>query len=84
MRTHDDFRIPSIALFAIRDIEKGEELTMNYGDQYWARRGAKKYCLCKSENCRYDKHEKCELIAKELEKPATAFYRDEKENLLVT
>jgi hypothetical protein len=84
VRTHDDFRIPSIALFAIRDIEKGEELTMNYGDQYWARRGAKKYCLCKSENCRYEKHEKCELIAQELEKPATAFYRDEKENLLVT
>ncbi|CBY42174.1 unnamed protein product, partial [Oikopleura dioica] len=34
VRTHDDFRIPSIALFATRNIEKGEELMMNYGDQY--------------------------------------------------
>jgi len=55
--THQDVRFPYIAFFSNRDIRANEELTLNYGDNYWLVKCTrdKIYCLCNQENCRFTK-----------------------------
>merc|ERR1719219_863419 len=44
----DDLKkIPTIALFACKDINHNEELLLDYGDSYWRIKNTqKKYCWC--------------------------------------
>ena len=44
---HNDFRFPNVVFIAKREIEAGEELTLDYGDVFWAVKGAKIHCQCK-------------------------------------
>ena len=44
---HNDFRFPNVVFVAKREIEAGEELTLDYGDVFWAVKGAKIHCQCK-------------------------------------
>ena len=41
---HNDYRCPQIALFAQRKILSGEELTFDYGDEYWVKKA--RLCFC--------------------------------------
>lgn len=54
---HQDDRFPYISFFANRDIQAGEEVTLNYGDYYWLVkcRRDRVYCLCKASCCRFNK-----------------------------
>ena len=38
-----------IMMVAKRDVLAFEELTLDYGDDYWVGR----YCLCRTESCRF-------------------------------
>lgn len=53
---HADKHVHDLALFATRDIPKGEELTFDYVDGIDMRDASKTEghtkCLCGSENCR--------------------------------
>ena len=41
---HNDHRCPHLALFALRDIKMDEQLTVDYGDDYWITKN--QLCLC--------------------------------------
>merc|ERR1711935_367328 len=53
--THQDLRFPHIALFANRDIKKGEELGFDYGEKFWVIKHKFFTCHCASEKCRYSR-----------------------------
>ncbi|CAG5035106.1 unnamed protein product [Parnassius apollo] len=48
-----DLRLPVVALFAARDLSAGEELTFDYGDEFWAVKSKWMKCECGSPECRY-------------------------------
>ncbi|XP_068628498.1 histone-lysine N-methyltransferase EHMT2 isoform X2 [Battus philenor] len=48
-----DLRLPVVALFAMRDIAAGEELTFDYGDKFWSVKSKWMKCECESPDCRY-------------------------------
>lgn len=52
---HQDLRFPHIALFACRDIKKGEELGFDYGEKFWVIKHKYFTCHCASDKCRYNK-----------------------------
>lgn len=54
---HQDDRFPYISFFANRDIGPEEELTLNYGDNYWLVKCRRDhvYCLCKASTCKFTK-----------------------------
>ncbi|MCJ1427259.1 hypothetical protein MMC29_005162 [Sticta canariensis] len=55
-----------IMLFSIKDIEMFEELTVDYGDNYWATRPI--LCKCGSHNCRFatvEKRNEMELLMRD-------------------
>lgn len=54
---HHDQRFPYIAFFTNQDIQADNELTLNYGDNYWLIkcRRDKIFCLCKRSSCRFNK-----------------------------
>uniref|UniRef100_A0A0N5A9K5 SET domain-containing protein n=1 Tax=Syphacia muris TaxID=451379 RepID=A0A0N5A9K5_9BILA len=49
---------PHICFFAKEDISKGEELTLDYGEDWWKAKAGSVLCHCNSESCRYDTIEK--------------------------
>jgi len=53
--SHQDLRFPHIALFANRDIKKGEELGFDYGEKFWVIKHKFFTCHCASDRCRYSK-----------------------------
>ena len=55
--THQDNRFPYISFFSNQDIQAGEELTLNYGDNYWLVKCKrdKVFCLCKKPSCKFTK-----------------------------
>ncbi|XP_045541652.1 histone-lysine N-methyltransferase EHMT1 isoform X1 [Papilio machaon] len=48
-----DLRLPNVALFALRDIAAGEELTFDYGDKFWSVKSKFMKCECDAPDCRY-------------------------------
>jgi len=52
---HQDLRFPHIAMFANRDIKKGEELGFDYGEKFWVIKHKQFTCHCTSDKCRYNK-----------------------------
>ncbi|TRY93170.1 hypothetical protein DNTS_012857 [Danionella cerebrum] len=50
---HQDMRFPSIAFFASKSIQAGEELGFDYGDHYWQIKRKYFHCQCNSTKCRY-------------------------------
>ncbi|CAK1599333.1 unnamed protein product [Parnassius mnemosyne] len=48
-----DLRLPVVALFAARDLSAGEELTFDYGDEFWAVKSKWMKCECGTPECRY-------------------------------
>ncbi|XP_072935188.1 uncharacterized protein [Epargyreus clarus] len=48
-----DLRRPVVALFAVRDVPAGEELTFDYGDKFWAVKSKWMKCECEAPDCRY-------------------------------
>ncbi|KAF9410229.1 hypothetical protein HW555_010623 [Spodoptera exigua] len=48
-----DLRLPTVALFAITDIQQDEELTFDYGDKFWSVKSKWMKCECGSVDCRY-------------------------------
>lgn len=49
IETHDD-RFPRLAFFTKRNVQAGEELTIDYG--YQPIEGRSMVCECKAKNCR--------------------------------
>ncbi|VDN08298.1 unnamed protein product [Thelazia callipaeda] len=45
--------LPHICFYAKRDVQEGEELTIDYGSQWWKVKLKKFACKCESENCNY-------------------------------
>merc|ERR1719312_193549 len=52
---HQDLRFPHIAMFANRNIKKGEELGFDYGEKFWVIKHKQFTCHCTSDRCRYNK-----------------------------
>ncbi|KAJ0180895.1 hypothetical protein K1T71_002980 [Dendrolimus kikuchii] len=48
-----DLRMPTVALFATKDIAAEEELTFDYGDKFWSVKSKWMKCECGSGECRY-------------------------------
>lgn len=49
-------RLTHITIVTEREIKKGEEITIDYGDLYWENMKEKgKFCWCGEENCKYKK-----------------------------
>ncbi|XP_053601911.1 histone-lysine N-methyltransferase EHMT1 [Plodia interpunctella] len=48
-----DLRLPTIALFACRDIKPDEEFTFDYGDKFWSVKAKWMRCECGTLECRY-------------------------------
>ncbi|XP_052758812.1 histone-lysine N-methyltransferase EHMT2 [Galleria mellonella] len=48
-----DLRLPTVALFATRDIAPHEELTFDYGDKFWSVKSKWMKCECGASDCRY-------------------------------
>ncbi|XP_041973842.1 histone-lysine N-methyltransferase EHMT2 isoform X2 [Aricia agestis] len=48
-----DLRLPTVALFALRDISAMEEITFDYGDKFWSVKSKFMKCECESPECRY-------------------------------
>jgi len=60
---HQDLRFPHIALFASKDIKRGDVLGFDYGEKFWVIKHKQFTCWCESEKCKYSKG----AIAKTLE-----------------
>ncbi|KAK2704670.1 histone-lysine N-methyltransferase EHMT2-like isoform X1 [Artemia franciscana] len=48
-----DLSFPKVAFFASKDIQAGEELSMDYGDKFWEVKIKDFECCCDSSDCRY-------------------------------
>ncbi|XP_063828660.1 uncharacterized protein LOC135078036 [Ostrinia nubilalis] len=48
-----DLAAPVVALYAMRDVAAGEELTFDYGDKFWSVKSKWMKCECGSPECRY-------------------------------
>ena len=53
--SHQDLRFPHIAMFASRDIKKGDVLGFDYGEKFWVIKHKFFTCWCGLEKCRYSK-----------------------------
>ncbi|CAG0913148.1 unnamed protein product [Notodromas monacha] len=49
MKDKREHRFPRACLFALRDISAGEELTLNYGEQFW--KSVPYSCRCREVDC---------------------------------
>ncbi|XP_059623018.1 histone-lysine N-methyltransferase EHMT1 isoform X2 [Phlebotomus argentipes] len=50
---HHDLRFPKIAFFATRNIAENEELTFDYGKNFWKVKQRYFNCFCNTPECRY-------------------------------
>ncbi|KAM8866577.1 histone-lysine N-methyltransferase EHMT1a [Synchiropus picturatus] len=50
---HQDLRFPRVAFFSSRDIKSGEQLGLDYGDNYWKVKRKYFSCQCGSVRCRH-------------------------------
>uniref|UniRef100_A0A914HL84 SET domain-containing protein n=1 Tax=Globodera rostochiensis TaxID=31243 RepID=A0A914HL84_GLORO len=50
---NDDQRVPRVVIYAIRTIYAGEELVMDYGQQWWFAKADTVDCQCMSDFCKY-------------------------------
>ncbi|CAB3221562.1 unnamed protein product [Arctia plantaginis] len=48
-----DLRLPTVALFATKDIDIDEEFTFDYGDKFWSVKSKWMKCECGHVECRY-------------------------------
>ncbi|XP_026324069.1 histone-lysine N-methyltransferase EHMT2-like [Hyposmocoma kahamanoa] len=48
-----DLRLPTVTLFAARDIRIGDELTFDYGEKFWSVKSKWMKCECGTPDCRY-------------------------------
>ena len=53
--SHQDLRFPHIAMFASRDIKKGDVLGFDYGEKFWVIKHKFFTCWCGLEKCKYSK-----------------------------
>lgn len=44
-----------VGLFAARQVEAGEELTLDYGPEWWVQKTATVDCNCRQPDCRWRK-----------------------------
>uniref|UniRef100_A0A8C7XN99 Euchromatic histone-lysine N-methyltransferase 1a n=1 Tax=Oryzias sinensis TaxID=183150 RepID=A0A8C7XN99_9TELE len=51
--THQDLRFPRIAFFSSRPIRAGEQIGIDYGENYWRVKSKYFSCQCGSSKCRY-------------------------------
>merc|ERR1711963_697975 len=52
---HQDLRFPHIAMFASKDIKKGDVLGFDYGEKFWVIKHKEFTCWCGLEKCKYSK-----------------------------
>ena len=52
---HQDLRFPHIAMFASREIKKGDILGFDYGEKFWVIKHKYFTCWCGLEKCKYSK-----------------------------
>merc|ERR1719450_1484860 len=52
---HQDLRFPHIAMFASREIKKGDILGFDYGEKFWVIKHKFFTCWCGLEKCKYSK-----------------------------
>ncbi|KAL3072105.1 hypothetical protein niasHS_016280 [Heterodera schachtii] len=48
-----DRHVPRVMIYALRYIRPGEELTMDYGQQWWNAKSGTVSCTCKHRMCKY-------------------------------
>ena len=53
--SHQDLRFPHIAMFASREIKKGDILGFDYGEKFWVIKHKFFTCWCGLEKCKYSK-----------------------------
>ena len=53
--SHQDIRFPHIAMFASKDIKKGDVLGFDYGEKFWVIKHKEFTCWCGLEKCKYSK-----------------------------
>ena len=53
--SHQDLRFPHIAMFASREIKKGDILGFDYGEKFWVIKHKYFTCWCGLEKCKYSK-----------------------------
>ena len=53
--SHQDLRFPHIAMFASKDIKKGDVLGFDYGEKFWVIKHKEFTCWCGLEKCKYSK-----------------------------
>ena len=53
--SHQDLRFPHIAMFASRDIKRGDVLGFDYGEKFWVIKHKFFTCWCGLEKCKYSK-----------------------------
>ena len=53
--SHQDLRFPHIAMFASRNIKKGDILGFDYGEKFWVIKHKFFTCWCGLEKCKYSK-----------------------------
>ena len=53
--SHQDLRFPHIAMFASREIKKGDVLGFDYGEKFWVIKHKFFTCWCGLEKCKYSK-----------------------------
>ena len=54
--SHQDLRFPHIALFASKNIKKGDVLGFDYGEKFWVIKHKFFTCWCGGEKCKYSKN----------------------------
>ena len=53
--SHQDLRFPHIAMFASRDIKRGDVLGFDYGEKFWVIKHKFFTCWCGLDKCKYSK-----------------------------
>ena len=53
--SHQDLRFPHIAMFASKNIKKGDVLGFDYGEKFWVIKHKYFTCWCGLDKCKYSK-----------------------------
>lgn len=75
------FEVPDPGIFAIKKISKDEQITLDYGDNFWKEKMSEGlYCNCKTSACRYSKGSKLAKTARSQPKIDSFFKKLPKKN----